>query len=213
MNLRITFLTTIISLLALTDVSAQSNITSVFSNAPRSIFPMLDTNTRLDMIDYYNSSNNKGASNTLGGISRVTSIKPERIDIAMTDATTYSLCLIPTSSDTIIALITTVSTPATDSKISFYQSDWMPLAAAEIFNKPNFEDWLTVDGKKNREEVESTVPFMLTAYDYDTDSLTLTITNNTGSFMPEEIYEIVADYLYPTLSYKFNGKKFVKQTK
>lgn len=213
MNIRITLLTAVISVIALGETSAQSHITSLFSNAPRSVFPMLDTNTRLDMIDYYNSSNNKGAANTLGGISRVTSIKPERLDIAMTDATTYSLCLIPSSTDTIIALITTVKTPATDSKISFYQSDWTPINSAGIFNKPNFEDWLNSDGKKNRDEVESTIPFMLTAYDYNPDTTTLTITNNTAAFMPKEIYEIVADYLYPALSYKFDGKKFVKQTK
>ncbi|MDE7410510.1 MAG: DUF3256 family protein [Paramuribaculum sp.] len=213
MNLRITFLSVILLALPALVSAAQTPAETAFRTAPRSVLPMLDTNTRLDMIDYYNSSDNKGAANSLGGRSRVTSMKPERIDISMTDATTYSICVIPSGSDSIIALITTVATPATDSKISFYRSDWTPITTSDIFVKPVFDDWLNANGKKNRDEVESTVPFMLTGFDYDPASLTLTITNNTGSFMPKEIYEMVAGDLYPSLTYKFNGKKFVKTTK
>ncbi len=73
------------------------------------------------------------------------------------------------------------------------------------------KDWLTAEGKKNAQDVESLVPFMLINYSYDPASATLTLTNNTASFMSDDIYSLVADYLKPQLTYKWNGRKFVAQ--
>ena len=52
------------------------------------------------------------------------------------------------------------------------------------------------------------MPFLLISYDYDPATRTLTMTNNTGTFLSEEVYEIVKPYLLENLRYRWNGKKF-----
>ncbi|MDE6039737.1 MAG: DUF3256 family protein, partial [Paramuribaculum sp.] len=37
---------------------------------------------------------------------------------------------------------------------------------------------------------------------------TLTMTNNSESFLAREVYETISAYLRPTLVYRWNGKKF-----
>lgn len=138
----------------------------------------------------------------------MTAVTPETMHIAMTEASTYQLSVIPASSDTLIALIITVSTPAPDSKMTVYTSDWKRNVTAEVFRKPLFRDWLNDAGRKNNDEVEALVPFLLIGYSYDPATMTLTLTNNTRQFLAREIYEMVEPYLLSELTYRFDGKKF-----
>ncbi len=208
MKLRVSLL--LLSAFMLTAVAATAGISaeSAFKSAPRHVFPMLDETTRLDMVDYFHSVNNKGAHNAFGGTSSVTAVTPETMHIAMTEASTYQLSVIPASSDTLIALIITVSTPAPDSKMTVYTSDWKRNVTADVFRKPLFRDWLNDAGRKNNDEVEALVPFLLIGYSYDPATMTLTLTNNTRQFLAREIYEMVEPYLLSELTYRFDGKKF-----
>ena len=55
------------------------------------------------------------------------------------------------------------------------------------------------------------VPFLLISYSYNPATLTLTLTNNTRSFLSEDVYSIVEPYLKTEILYKWNGKKFARQ--
>lgn len=187
---------------------AQLTATGAFTKAPRQVFPMLDKNARLDMVDYFNSGMTTPSTNALKGKSRITAIATLSMTISMTEASDYQLALLPAGSDTIIAVITTVATPAPDSKMALYSKDWTANVTAKLFNKPLLRDWLTSEGRKNSDDVESLVPFLLISYSYDPATTTLTLTNNTGSFLSEEIYETVRPYLLSSLSYRWDGKKF-----
>lgn len=187
---------------------AQLTATGAFTKAPRQVFPMLDNNARLDMVDYFNSGMTTPSTNALKGKSRITALAPLSMTISMTEASDYQLALLPAGSDTIIAVITTVATPAPDSKMALYSKDWTANVTAKTFNKPLLRDWLTADGRKNSDDVESLVPFLLISYSYDPGTAILTLTNNTGSFLSEEIYETVRPYLFSELTYRWDGKKF-----
>lgn len=187
---------------------AQLTAAGAFTKAPRQVFPMLDNNARLDMVDYFNSGMTTPSTNALKGKSRITALAPLSMTISMTEASDYQLALLPAGSDTIIAVITTVATPAPDSKMALYTKDWTANVTAKRFNKPLLRDWLTPEGRNNSDDVESLVPFLLISYSYDPDTATLTLTNNTGSFLSEEIYETVQPYLLSSLSYRWDGKKF-----
>ena len=73
------------------------------------------------------------------------------------------------------------------------------------------KDWLTPEGRKNIDEVESLVPFLLISYEYNPDNRTLTLTNNTAQFLSDDIYTIVSPFLLPAITYRWDGKKFVQQ--
>lgn len=192
-------------------MSAQLTAAKVFADAPQSLFPLIDRNTRLDMIDYFNSGMETPSANNLGGKSRITAMTPQSIDIEMTDASTYGIALLPAGSDTLVAVINTVATPAPDSRLSIYSRDCQTNLTSRTFKRPGLADWLTDEGRKNSSEVEALVPFLLISYAYDPATSTLTMTNNTGQFLSADVYELVEDYLLPSLTYRWNGKKFERR--
>lgn len=164
------------------------------------------------MIDYFNSSMSTASTNALSGKSRITSLSPDKLTIEMTNASTYELDLLKTAKgDTLIALISTVATPAHDSQLAVYSHDWSTNITGNIFDKPVLDDWLTPSGKDNKGDVEALVPFLLIGYTYDPTMSILTLTNNTQEFLSPDIYEIVSDYFLPTITYKWDGKHLVKQ--
>ena len=90
--------------------SAMAQLKSVdaFTNAPMSVFPLLDKNARLDMVDYFNSGSTTATQNSLQGRSRVTELTDNDIKIAMTDASSYQLSILTDKSNGgCIALIST----------------------------------------------------------------------------------------------------------
>lgn len=189
-------------------LQAQTTAAQVFANAPDEVFPLLDKNTRLDMIDYYNSGMTTASGNNVNGKSRITRLTPQALDIEMSAASDYQLSLIPMAGDSLVALIVTVKSPAPDSRIDFYDSGWHHMADGKYFAKPSMTDWLTDEGRKNAADVDAFVPFLLVSYSYSPETGLLTLTNNTKEFLSPDIYEMVGGYLKPQLVYKWNGKKF-----
>ena len=63
---------------------AQLTASRAFAEAPQSVFPLLDHNTRLDMIDYFNSGMTTASKNNMDGKSRITALTPNKVEISMT---------------------------------------------------------------------------------------------------------------------------------
>lgn len=204
------FVVALMLLLGVGAAFAQLSASRAFAEAPQTVFPLLDHNTRLDMIDYFNSGMATASKNALDGKSRITSLTPEKVEISMTDASTYELAVIPTAEgDSVIALITTVATPAPDSQMAIFSKDWSDNLTNAIFSKPALADWLTEEGKDNIGEVEGIVPFLLISYTYNPDTKQLVLTNNTAKFVSPELYEMVEPSLRKMMVFSWNGKKFV----
>lgn len=200
-------LTSIIALMVMSQAVA-FDASEAFVSAPANVFPLLDHNTRLDMIDYFNSGSSTASTNSLSGKSRITALSPEKVDIDMSDASNYSVFTLPNGKDDAIGVISTVATPVADSNLKVFTSDWSSDLTSKSFTPPVLTDWLTQEGKKNIDEVEAIVPFMATSYNYDPASATLTVSNNTESFLTSDVYDTVRDYLLNSLTYKWDGKRF-----
>lgn len=205
----------IMMIMALAAVSgyAQSpkDVADAFANAPRSIFPLLDSNTRLDMIDYFRNGLSTPSQNALEGKSQITELTPEYMNVKMTDSSTAQLILLKDGKEDIVAVINTVAAPGLDSNIKFYvckKDGWMPLETKYKFSKPGWKEWLTPDGRSHQMDVEMQVPFMLVSYKYDPASKQLVLTNNLSKFLDKEVYESISPYLVQQLVYAWNGYKF-----
>ncbi len=185
------------------------SISDAFATAGSEIVPLLDRNARLDMIDYFNSGMDRPSDNALMGKSRITEMDGQSMRIRLTDASFYQLAALPAGADTLVAVIATVLTPAPDSRLNIYTRSWEKDLTQRLFNSPVMADWLTADGRRNRDEVEKLVPFLLVGYEYDPDTSTLTLINNTQQALAEEVYEKVRPCLKEKLTYRWNGKKFV----
>ena len=201
------FLTTAILLAACVfGASAQLTARIAFTRAPQSVFPLLDTNTRLDMIDYFDAGMKTESKNALGGGSALLDMSPESLRVKMSDASVHQLFLLPAANDTLIGVIRTVATPGHDSSMTLYTSQWQPAARQHRFQAPVLRDWVT--DPSHLPDVETVVPFMLTGYSYDPATSTLTLTNNLKGFLSDDIYAMVADYMRPVLIYRWDGKRF-----
>ncbi len=188
-------------------VTAQSPSAVAFASAPRAVFPLLDRNTRLDMIDYAVNGLDNPSANALGGRSVITSITPSSLGVRMSDSSTAQLALL--GPDSVIMVISTVAAPGLDSNVAFYSTSWTPEQGSKRFSKPGWKDWIAPGG--DLATVTSVIPFMLASYVYDPATLTLRITNNLSSFLDADTWSMVSSEMLPELVYRWNGSKFVMQ--
>ncbi len=190
---------------------AQTSAADLFSSAPQNVFPLLDQNTRLDMVDYYKNGMSTPSQNSLDGRSLITEMTPASLTVKMTDSSAMQIMELKGSKGTVVALISTVATPGLDSNIKFFDSDWKPLPTESYFVKPGWKEWLTDSGRQNQDEVTMQVPFMLASYRIDPESGTLTLTNNLSHFLDKALYDDLSSYLRPQLVYLWNGKNYTLQ--
>lgn len=188
--------------------SAQTTASSAFTSAPADVFPLLDKNTRLDMIDYYSNGLKTQSANRMDGRSSVTSLSPESLTVKLSDSSSAQIAILPAGNDTVIAVVSTVATPGLDSTLKFYDTSWHALPASKYFTAPSWDDWVT--SGHDISEVTAYAPFMLASYFIDPSAGTMTITNNLATFLDEDIYTQLSPALYPTLTYRWTGKKFSK---
>lgn len=199
-----------LSFLAVAAMAAMAQLTArtAFAEAPSSVFPLLDKLTRLDMIDYFEAGSKVESVNALEGASAVTSLSDESLTVHLTDASDVQLFVVPTAkSDTVVGVITTVATPGHDSSLALYSGRWKRLDG--LFTAPKLVDWLT-DPRRSA-EVEIVVPFILTSYVYNPADKTLTLTNNLKGFLSDDIYAMVDGLVRPSLVYRWDGNRFVRQ--
>ena len=186
---------------------AKSDVADAFANSPRAVFPLLDSNTRLDMIDYFKNGLSTPSQNALEGKSQILELTPEYMNIKMTDSSTAQLIMLEDGRQELIALINTVAAPGLDSNMKFYiykDGSWGLIDAKGtnwLFSKPGWKEWLTADGQSHKAEVEMQVPFMLVSYKYDPASGQLVLTNNISKFLDKEVYESISPYLVQQLVY------------
>lgn len=190
---------------------AQTSAADLFTSAPQNVFPLLDQNTRLDMVDYYKNGMSTPSQNSLDGRSLITEMSPASLTVKMTDSSAMQIMELKGSKGTVVALISTVATPGLDSNIKFFDSDWKPLPTESYFVKPGWKEWLTDSGRQNQDEVTMQVPFMLASYRIDPESGTLTLTNNLSHFLDKALYDDLSSYLRPQLVYLWNGKNYTLQ--
>lgn len=210
-KLRNLFIAAVALVAAAMPVSAQMTAADALKTIPDKLMPLLDKNTRLDMIDYYNSGSSTPSKNAMAGKSRILSLTPDHAVIELTSASSCEIAILPAGNDTLIALVNTVATPAPDSKLKIYTSDWSNDVTDKVFVAPTIDDWLTDEGKKNIDEVETMVPFMLAGGTFSNDGGTqYLLTNKIAQFLTEEVYKPMSSYFKPSITYKWNGKKLSK---
>lgn len=203
-------LTLALMFVALTGM-AQTSAADLFTSAPQNVFPLLDHNTRLDMVDYYKNGMSNPSQNSLDGRSLITEMTPASLTVKMTDSSAMQLMELQGAKGGVVALISTVATPGLDSNIKFFDTSWNPLPVESFFTKPGWKEWLTDSGRQNQDEVTMQVPFMLASYRIDPETGTLTLTNNLSHFLDKALYDDLSSYLRPQLVYVWNGKSYSLQ--
>lgn len=109
------------------------SITNVFMAMPDSLFPLLTEKNRHDMIDFYNNHMEAKVRNQLNDYARLDTLTDSYIHLTLSKASTAEMKLLQTDdSMQVVALIQTVSAPAKDSRIRFFNTQWQQLYWLEL---------------------------------------------------------------------------------
>ena len=180
----------------------------LFIEVPDSLFPSIDKNTRLDMIDYYECGYNRPSLDVFKDSCKISHIDDENIIIETSPILKQQISVL---SNNIILLISTHSIPTHDSEIEFYDFNWNKLESNQHFTSPKLYDWLSKEGKKEQQDIENYIPFLITEYQYNSNDKTLTLINNLQDYFTDSDWNKIAPLLLTQLKYKWAGGKFKKK--
>jgi hypothetical protein len=183
-------------------------ITDLFARAPRSVFPLLERNTRLDMIDYHNSGLATASRNLMGGESRIVDATDRTLQLSMTPASSYKMTLLEARGDTVIALVRTLLLPTPDSDITLYTTHWQP-TPADAFTPPSLDQWLTAGIKGTDPDVVNLLPFVTATIDIDGNTMTLRPSLE-RRYTADDSTKVAAA-LRPSMVYTWDGRRFKLQ--
>lgn len=207
----------LIALIVMVSICCQcvaADVVDLFVKAPRSVLPLLDPSTRMDMVDYYRSGMSTASSNIMDGRSRVTQLSDSSLTISISDASTLQMVLLPVDKkNEVLCCIFTLKTPQPDSWMEFYSTDWKKLDADRYFTEPTVTDWLTKEGRKDEVGALEKIPFMLASYTCvgQDGKYVLTMKNEMPGYFGRDEYDGLKSLLRPELKYVWSGKAFKRQ--
>lgn len=150
-----------ILLLLLPFVGSARTIREFFIAAPSEVVGYVGASSRLDMIDYFEAgmTDRTIMSNRNAGV-RLTELSDSTLTLKAGEVQTITLRLLPAKSDSVIAVIETLATPAPDSRLSIYNKEWKMIPKA--WTAPSDKAWGPHEGA-----------FLLTEYILDGNTLIL----------------------------------------
>lgn len=175
------------------------NMSSLFVSMPDRLIPQLEDAWRKDLVELYNSGKEAKLKNSMNGYSALKKLTDNYLYLQTSENGVMELKLLPLVNDTeIIGMITTVNGPVPDSRISFYTTDWKPLATSDLFT-PVQPEWFIkekVDRQdENYKNVLSYLDMNLIKYSFSPDDLTLTATYTTPLYLSKEDQKKILPYL------------------
>jgi len=183
------------------------SIKSAFINMPDSLMPMIGQNARKDLIDFIDYGMKAVVENEWGGRTTLTKLEPGLLSLQEDSrgSVVTQIGLFPTSADTIICIIRTLSVPQLDSEIQFYDSSWQPLRAEKIFSMPKAKDFPSVT--KEYTAVGSTEYFHITLEPKTASAPELKITLHADDSFADQSDTSKSEG-GAALRYKWSGTKF-----
>lgn len=191
--------------------SAQVTSRSAFNTAPVTVLPTLPKQVRLDMVDYFESGSSKPSGNILDAPSRIVAMDDRKMEVAIGDDLTIDFCVLPYGKKQIIMVISSLRTPAVDSAVRFYDSQWNELNTDKLFRYPTLEKWTGKMGKADRLDLENSLPFLMTSISFEPADNTLTVTPDLNGYLSDIDEAAVRSRLRENIVYRWNGKKFVEK--
>jgi hypothetical protein len=178
---------------------------------PDSILPLLTKNDRLDFVDYLDSNMKAEVTNKLGGKSEMTTISEDYAHIAMSESSEVALKILKRESDSIICIVHTHKSQASDSYLKFYTKDWTELPTNNFIRIPNAKDFLTINdtiSPSERENIINKIDAAFIKAELQKESTSLTLTLTSPLYMSEENRKSTAPFIKETITLKWTGKRF-----
>lgn len=178
-----------------------------FVDAPGSVMPYTTTNLRLDLLDYYRYGSDRAMTDRSSTSLRVIGENDRTLTVAVGDeGSRVQIAVLPAGKDTLLAVVTTVTLPAPDSRVDLYNKDWTP-ARVKAPAWPVYSDWMPVTDP----ETQARLPFVPAEAAFDSTAMVLTFTCRADSFLAADEYDMLRESLMPTIVYDVKGKTFKRR--
>ena len=183
---------------------------SVFLNLPLKNMEILSRSTRLDMLDYIDIDSIWKAPNAMEGLSYITKITPDYLNLQLTPVSTFTIKVLRPVGNPLAACVYTIGGEgrSADSQIMFFGTDVKELPASRFFRMPDLREFFTFPDKKTEKEILQLVPFPTVELRLSEDSPVLTARLTVGEYMLQEDYEKVKPYMKKEIRFDWNGKKY-----
>lgn len=196
----------IIAACCLAQVADARTAIDFFVEAPTNLIPLVRPQLRMDMADYHSSGMETPVRNVFGGESRILEASPEKVIVQLSSLSRLELDVITAGSDTILAMITTTSTPQPDSKITLFSADWEPKAVQPVM--PGLAEFAP---KGDASVLQREIPMFFVSATYNPDSGLFEFTDTTPAYYhPSEIPQALSA-LPEKISLRWTGKKWSKR--
>lgn len=190
-------------------------IADLFASEPGYIFPLLTRTVRLDLVDYYNSGQVVTLPNNLGGDCGLVELDGDYLKVNTSGSRVVEMRMWTDGrKDTVIAVIETVMTPVPDSRLTLWNPQWQPFYTDRLFKMPGIDDFIVKKMPRElRADLQDAMIFSLIQLTFKGEKHdVIEAAHGLQQFLAPDEYKRYADYLRPTLNYRFNGNK-VKRVK
>ncbi|MDE5629052.1 MAG: DUF3256 family protein [Muribaculaceae bacterium] len=179
-----------------------------FKQAPQSVIPVLAVNTRLDMLDYYNSGMFTPVANRVNGKSTLSKVDDMHLKVELSENSSLQLAVIPMKKDTVIAVIETVKCPVADSGIRFYRAkDWSEIDVPA--HSPSVTEFVAPD--KRKQAVAGDLPrFAFSNAEFVPEKNVFVFHNTTADFYHDTDKPAGLELMQDLVAMRFDGRKLVE---
>ena len=184
-------------------------ISDFFASEPGKIFPLLTRTNRLDMVDYYNNGQQVALKNNLAGESELLELDSAYLKVKTSGSRTVEMLMRIVGKDTVITVIETVMVPVPDSRLSQWNVHWQWYTSEKLFQMPSIDDFIVKKMPQElRADLQDAMIFPLIQLTFKGEKHdTIEATHGLEQFLAPSEYKRFANYLKPSLNYRFNGLK------
>lgn len=184
-----------------------------FVEMPADVLDLLNTSTRLDMLDYFDADSIWSAPNTMEGRSELKSVTPDFIEVRLTAVSTLQIKTLPLKKGgDVVATSYTIDSDGSsaDSRLRFFDADMSLLPSNKFFKEPQLKNFFNIPrgSLTTMKEIEQIVTFPTVRYDLSADSTTLKATLTVGEYVDADNRKIIELFMVPTIEYEWDGKMF-----
>lgn len=182
-------------------------IRDFFVSEPGKLLMLLPKTNRLDMLDYYDNGQKVLCSNNLGYGTQFITVEENFLHVRMSESKTMQMLLTVNKKDTVIAVIESYKTPLMDSRISFYDTRWIPLNTNKYLQVPEISNFfLKSVSKDERAALLQDLKFPIIEYTFEGEGhKTLVVKHHLKEFLGAKEYAPYEKAMVPELTYELKG--------
>lgn len=183
---------------------------TVFESLQVSPLEILNRNTRLDMLDYWDADSTFRAKNGMNGLSWIEAGDNDYLKVRLTPVSTFEIRILPGKKEATVMTIYTVgdSIQASDSEVDFYSQALQKLDKRNFLPIPSLKDFFEIPkgSATSMKEIEQLIPFPTVEYYAEPEGTSLNARLTVGNYMSIDDYNIVKLFLKPHITYVWDGK-------